>query len=162
MFKFEIMHPQQSLKSKTKSSVIGSQSCTSSQVKLFFEPCIAFLYKFGPFAYNLCGTKQASQLVVDGPVHQLSILLSSVVKAIPNFCSSVLYGKGNYFLYNNGSSLPLCSIIVFLKRNSVVNKHSVITNKFLGPLGHFSTQITSAISNPCYNEQKWPVPRYSI
>ncbi len=40
-----------------------------------------FLYIFGPFAYNLCDTKQASQLAVDGPVHQLSILLSSVGKA---------------------------------------------------------------------------------
>ncbi len=42
MLGFEIMHPQQSLISKTKSSVIGSQSCTSNQVKLFFEPCISF------------------------------------------------------------------------------------------------------------------------
>ncbi len=42
MLGFEIMHPQQSMKSKTKISVIGSQSCTSNQVKLFLEPYIAF------------------------------------------------------------------------------------------------------------------------
>ncbi len=72
------MHHQQSLKSKTtKSSVIESQSCTSNQVKLFFEPCIAFFVQI----WSLClqsYTKQASQLAVDGLVHQLSILLSSV------------------------------------------------------------------------------------
>jgi hypothetical protein len=42
--------PQKSLKSKTKSSVIESQSCTSNQVTLFFEPCIAFLVQI----WSLC------------------------------------------------------------------------------------------------------------
>jgi hypothetical protein len=50
------------------------------QIRLssFFNLVMHFLYKFGLFAYNLCDTKKASQLAVDGPVHQLSILLSYV------------------------------------------------------------------------------------
>ncbi len=46
--------------------------------------------------------------------------------------------------------------------NSVVNEHSVITNRFLGQIGHFTTQINSVITNPGHNEQKWPVPRFVI
>ncbi len=38
--------------------------------------------------------------------------------------------------------------------NSVVNEHSVITNKFLGLIGHFTTQIDPIITNPGYNERK--------
>jgi hypothetical protein len=42
--------PQHSMKSKTKISVIRSQSCTSNQVKLFFEPCSAFFVQI----WSLC------------------------------------------------------------------------------------------------------------
>ncbi len=42
MLEYEIMHPNSHWNQKTKSSVIRSQRCTSNQVKLFFEPCIAF------------------------------------------------------------------------------------------------------------------------
>ncbi len=38
------------------------------------------------------------------------------------------------------------------------NEHSVITNIFLGKIGHFTNQINPVITNPGYNEQKWPVP----
>ncbi len=38
------------------------------------------------------------------------------------------------------------------------NEHSVITNKYLSPIGYFYTQINPVITNPGYNEQKWPVP----
>ncbi len=31
--------------------------------------------------------------------------------------------------------------------NSVVNEHSVITNRFLGQIGHFTTQINTVITN---------------
>ncbi len=41
---------------------------------------------------------------------------------------------------------------------SVVNKHFVITNRFLGLTGHLTTQINPVITNPGYNKQKWPVP----
>ncbi len=34
------------------------------------------------------------------------------------------------------------------------NEHSVITNKFLSKIGHFSTQINPVITKPGYNEQK--------
>jgi hypothetical protein len=40
----------------------------------FFNLVLNFSYKFGPFAYNLYDTEKASQLAVDWPVHQLSIL----------------------------------------------------------------------------------------
>ncbi len=46
--------------------------------------------------------------------------------------------------------------------NSVVNELSVITNRFLGLIGHFTTQINLVITNPGYNEQKWPVPSCSL
>jgi hypothetical protein len=36
--------------------------------------------------------------------------------------------------------------------NSVVNEHFAITNRFLGQIGHFSTQINSVITNPSCNE----------
>ncbi len=35
--------------------------------------------------------------------------------------------------------------------------NDVITNRFLGQIGHFTTQINPVITNTCYNEQKWPV-----
>ncbi len=41
--------------------------------------------------------------------------------------------------------------------NSVVNEHSVITNRFSGHIGHFTTEIKLVITNPGYNEQKCPV-----
>jgi hypothetical protein len=43
--------------------------------------------------------------------------------------------------------------------NSVVNKHSIITNRFLGRIVYFGTQINPVITNP---EQKWPVPNWSL
>ncbi len=46
--------------------------------------------------------------------------------------------------------------------NSVVNEQSVIKNLFLGQIGHFITQINSVITNPGFNEQKWPVPSCSL
>ncbi len=46
--------------------------------------------------------------------------------------------------------------------NSVVNKHSVITNRILIQISHFSTEINPVMTNTGYNEQKWPVPRYSF
>ncbi len=33
-------------------------------------------------------------------------------------------------------------------------EHSVITNKFLGKIGYFSTQMNPVITKPGYNEQK--------
>jgi hypothetical protein len=42
--------------------------------------------------------------------------------------------------------------------NSVVYEHSVITNIFLGEIGHFTTQMDPVITNPGYSEQNWPVP----
>jgi hypothetical protein len=42
------------------------------------------------------------------------------------------------------------------------NEHSVITNKFLGKIGHFTTQMTPVITKHGYNEQKWPVPSCSL
>ncbi len=42
------------------------------------------------------------------------------------------------------------------------NEHSVLTNKYLGKLGHFSTQMNPVIIKPGYNEQKWPVPSCSL
>ncbi len=38
------------------------------------------------------------------------------------------------------------------------NEHSVVTNRFIDQIGYFSTQINPVITNPGYNEQKWPVP----
>jgi hypothetical protein len=46
--------------------------------------------------------------------------------------------------------------------NSVVKEHSVITNRFFGQSGHFSTQNNLVRMNPGYNEQKWPVPNCSL
>ncbi len=46
--------------------------------------------------------------------------------------------------------------------NSVVNKHSVITNRIWSQIGNFSTQINPVLTNPDYNEQKWTVPRCSL
>ncbi len=46
--------------------------------------------------------------------------------------------------------------------NSVVNKHFVITNRFLDQIGHFSTQINPVLMSPRYTEQKWPVPSCSL
>jgi hypothetical protein len=46
--------------------------------------------------------------------------------------------------------------------HSVVNEHSVITNRFLSQIGKLSTQINPVITNPGYNEQKWPVPSCSL
>ncbi len=46
--------------------------------------------------------------------------------------------------------------------NSVVNEHSNITNRFSGQIGHFTTQNNPVITNPGYNEQKWPVPSCSL
>jgi hypothetical protein len=46
--------------------------------------------------------------------------------------------------------------------NSVVNEHSVITNRFLSKIGQFSTQINPVITNPGYKEQKLPVPSCSF
>ncbi len=34
------------------------------------------------------------------------------------------------------------------------NEHSVITNKFLGKIGHFSTQMNPIITKPGYKKQK--------
>jgi hypothetical protein len=34
------------------------------------------------------------------------------------------------------------------------NEHSVITNKYLGKIGHFSAQMNPAKMKPGYNEQK--------
>ena len=34
------------------------------------------------------------------------------------------------------------------------NKHSVITNKYFGPKGPFTTQINPVITNPGYNEPR--------
>jgi hypothetical protein len=46
--------------------------------------------------------------------------------------------------------------------NSVANEHSVITKRFSGQIGKSSIQIDPVITNPGYNEQKWPVPRCSL
>ncbi len=54
-------------------------------------------------------------------------------------------------------------IIVKLDYNELgYNEHSVITNKFLGKIGHFTTQMNPVIKKAGYNEQKWPVPCYSL
>ncbi len=37
--------------------------------------------------------------------------------------------------------------------NSVLNKHSVVTNEFLGDIDHFSTQIKPVIMKLSYNEK---------
>ncbi len=37
--------------------------------------------------------------------------------------------------------------------NFSVQWNSVLTNKFLGKIGYFSTQINPVIANPCYNEK---------
>jgi hypothetical protein len=42
------------------------------------------------------------------------------------------------------------------------NEHSDITNKFLGKIGHFTTQMNPVITKPGYNVQKWPVPSCSL
>ncbi len=42
------------------------------------------------------------------------------------------------------------------------SEHLVITNKFLGKIGHFSTQMNPVIMKPGYNEQKWPVQSGSL
>ncbi len=42
------------------------------------------------------------------------------------------------------------------------NEHSVITNKTLDQIGYFSTQTKSVITNPGFNEQKWPVTSCSL
>jgi hypothetical protein len=42
------------------------------------------------------------------------------------------------------------------------NEHSVITNKFLGKICHFSTQMNPVITKPGDNEQIWPVPSCSL
>ncbi len=39
---------------------------------------------------------------------------------------------------------------------------SVITNSLWCPIGHFRTKINPVITNSNYNEQKWPVPCYSL
>ncbi len=42
------------------------------------------------------------------------------------------------------------------------NEHSAITDGFLSHIGHISTQINPVITNPGYNEQKWPVLSCSL
>jgi hypothetical protein len=42
------------------------------------------------------------------------------------------------------------------------SEHSVVTNRFLSQIGHIGTQINPVITNPGYNEQKWPVPSCSL
>ncbi len=37
-----------------------------------------------------------------------------------------------------------------------------ITNRFSGQIDHFTTQINPVITNPDYNEQKWPVPSLTV
>ncbi len=56
------------------------------------------------------------------------------------------------------SSLQWNSVIT----NSVVNEHSVTTNRFLIKISHFTSKIYPVITNPSYNEQKWPVPSCSL
>ncbi len=46
--------------------------------------------------------------------------------------------------------------------NTVVSEHTVKMNKFQSQIGHSSLQINPAITNPDYNEQKWPVPSCSL
>ncbi len=41
-----------------------------------------------------------------------------------------------------------------LERTLGYNEHLVITNKFLGKIGHFTTQMNPVITKPEYNEQK--------
>ncbi len=43
--------------------------------------------------------------------------------------------------------------------NSVVNEHSVITNKFYRRI---TSHINPVITNPGYNGRKWPVPNCSL
>ncbi len=45
---------------------------------------------------------------------------------------------------------------------SVVNEHFVITNRFFGQIGYFTTQINPVITNPGDTEQKWLVPSCSL
>ncbi len=42
------------------------------------------------------------------------------------------------------------------------NEHSVITNNFLVPIGHFTTLNNPVITKPGYNEQIQPVPSCSL
>jgi hypothetical protein len=65
---------------------------------------------------------------------------------------------------------PICNLHSMLLRITVklgynelgYSEHSVITNKFLSQIGYFNTQINPVITNPGYNEQKWPVPSCSL
>ncbi len=43
---------------------------------------------------------------------------------------------------------------MYLSYYSVVNTHSIITNRVLGQIGHFSKKINPVVTNPNYNEQK--------
>ncbi len=42
------------------------------------------------------------------------------------------------------------------------NEHSVITNKFLGKIGHFTTQMNPVITKPGYNEQRLAGPELFV
>ncbi len=69
-------------------------------------------------------------------------------------------GKSQLVLWKkNNLKLQWNSVIT----NSVVNEHSVITNRFLEQICLCTTQVDPVITNPGYNEQKWPARavRYS-
>jgi hypothetical protein len=46
--------------------------------------------------------------------------------------------------------------------NLVVSEHSVKTNRFLGKIRHFNTQINLVITNPGYNAQKMAGPELFV
>jgi len=68
----------------------------------------------------------------------------------------------NWFYILSSSITPLLLFVSFLYisqyiqwnsviTNSVVNEHSVITNRFLSQIGYLSTQINTVTTNPGYN-----------
>ncbi len=58
-------------------------------------------------------------------------------------------------------NIPIGVIEMIIQLNSVMtnsfaNEHLIITNRLLWKIGHVTTQINLVITNPDYNEQKWP------
>ncbi len=94
-----------------------------------------------------------------GEVLLILFLLASLLFLIVLFC---------YYIFSLITTLnPLMQWFSTISRHTAVklgykelgyNEHSVITNKFLCKIGHFSIQMNPVITKPGYNEQKWLVP----
>ncbi len=79
-------------------------------------------------------------------------------------CVATLWLRTTDLPYNINTVFAHCSNIKLDKLLACVTqalnniqRNSVITNRFLGEIGHFTTQINPVITNPGYNEEKFLV-----